>query len=58
MIGAATSITGGFSASLLRDLRVIENATIARNFSANSLQMQQTDPQQFDFKLPPESRAR
>ena len=57
MIGAATSITGGFSAGPLRRLRVIENATIARSLTANSLQMQQTDPQQFNLTLPAESRA-
>jgi hypothetical protein len=58
MIGAATSITGGFSAVPLHRLRVIENATIARNFAADSLQMQPTAPQKFNLKLPPESRER
>ena len=58
MIGAATSITGVFSAGPLHRLRVIENATIAGNLAADSLQMQQTDSQQFNLTLPLESRAR
>jgi hypothetical protein len=58
MIGAATSITGGFLPFPPHRLRMFANATVARNLAANSLQMQRTDPQQFNLKLPPESRER
>jgi len=57
MIEAATSFAGGSSGGPLHPSRVITSAIIARKFAAGRLQMQQTDRQQFNFWLLPESRA-